>query len=247
MRYYLSSLATALLVLASTTTHAELSSAPHSIFGPASLTRDSAQGLFWLTPSATVGLSFSEVTSLLATDSRFSGFRVATISELETLYSEAGIPDINAPGFGALYGTPENVPGVEYLQGLTGVTYSYQSGQSLAETAGFVGSAFASPINGFLSIEIGNIVLRGNVQTTSGTMSFASAYSTWGSLPVGTQAVGVGTWLVSSVPAPSSWISLSLGIVLLGGAHIKGKRGQGKRRHAQKGSSLHSTHASLGS
>jgi hypothetical protein len=212
-------LASAVLVLASTATNAELSSASHPIFGLASLTKDSAQGLFWLTPEATVGLSFLEVTDLLATDSRFAGFRVATLSELETLYADAGIPDINVPGFGALYGTPENVPGVEYLQGLTGVTYSVQvAGQSLAETAGFVGSTFASQVNGFLSVEIGNTVLRGNVPTVSGPMSFASAYSTWGSLPVGTKTEGVGTWLVSSVPEPSAWLTLSLGILVLAAA-----------------------------
>jgi hypothetical protein len=130
-------LITAILVLSSTTTYAGLLSASHPIFGSASLTKDSEQRLFWLTPNATVGLSFMEVANLLATDSRFAGFRVATLAELDTLYAEAGIPNVNVPGFGALYGTSENVPSVEYLQGLTGITYSvHVGGQTLAETAG---------------------------------------------------------------------------------------------------------------
>lgn len=219
------SLITTILVLASTTTYAGLLSVSHPIFGPASLTKDSEQGLFWLTPNATVGLSFMEVTNFLATDSRFAGFRVATLSELDTLYAEAGIPNVNVPGFGALYGTSENVSRVEYLQGFTGVTYSVQvAGQTLAETAGFVGSAFTSSVNGFLSVEIGNLVVRGNVPTISGPMSFASAYTTWGSLPVGTQAVGVGTWLVSSVPEPSTFASLCLGLLVLGASRMRANK-----------------------
>ncbi|MCK6423717.1 MAG: PEP-CTERM sorting domain-containing protein [Burkholderiaceae bacterium] len=216
------SIVAAVLALATTVTYAGLSSASHPIFGPASLTQDTEQGLFWLTPNATVGLSFLEVSNLLATDSRFSGFRVATLQELAGLYAEAGIPDVNTPGYGALYGTPENVPGVEFLQGLTGVTYSLEiAGQNLAETAGFVGSAFTSPVNGFLSVEIGNVVIRGNVPTMTGPMSFASAYTTWGSLPVGTQAIGVGTWLVSSVPEPPVLVSLCLGLLVIAASRKK--------------------------
>lgn len=215
----------AILVLASAATYAGLSSASHSIFGPASLTNDPGQGLVWLTPNATVGLSFMEVTNLLATDSRFAGFRVATDSELDMLYAEAGIPNVNVPGFGALYGTSENVPSVEYLQGLVGVTYSVQvAGQTLTETAGFIGNSFTSPVNGFLSVEIGNLVVRGNVPTSFGAMSFASAYTTWGSLPIGTQAVGVGTWLVSSVPEPSDSASLCLGLLVLGISRLRAGR-----------------------
>ncbi len=210
------SLITTIFVFASTTTYAGLLSASHPIFGPASLTNDSEQGLFWLTPNATVGLSFMDVTNLLATDSRFAGFRVATLSELDTLYAEAGIQDVNVPGYGALYGTSENVPSVEYLQGFTGITYSIQvAGQTGVETAGFVGSAFTNPVNGFLSVQIGNLAVRGGVPTSAGPMSFASAYTTWGSLPVGTQAVGVGTWLVSSVPEPSTLSSLCIGLLIL--------------------------------
>jgi hypothetical protein len=186
------------------------------IFGPGTITRDSDQGLEWLTPNATVGLSFIELLAALKTDSRFIGFRVATLAELERLYTDAEIPDINVAGYGALYGTTANFPGVQRLQSLAGVTYSVQvAGQSLSETAGFVGSSFVSPINGFLSIHIGNTTLRPNVSTTSGQVNFASAYTTWASATVGTQYQGVGTWLVSSVPEPATSLIFFAGLGIM--------------------------------
>jgi len=63
-----------------------------SIFGPDSVTRDSATDFEWLDLTETAGLSFLEVGALLAGDARFSGFRYATISELDTLMADAGIP-----------------------------------------------------------------------------------------------------------------------------------------------------------
>ena len=220
-----STFAAILLVLASDAALASLSSASHPIFGSASMTKDSEQGLFWLTPTATVGLSFTEVGVLLATDTRFAGFRVANLTELDSLYVQAGIPDINVPGYGALYGTPENVPGVEFMQSLTGVTFfMHQGGQILAETAGFVGTAFTSPINGFSSVYIGGVVLRQDVPTSTGPMDFASAYTAWGSLPIGTQAEGVGTWLVSAVPEPASYALALTGLGALGFVTRRRKR-----------------------
>jgi len=205
-----------LLASAGTASASVLTSADHPIFGAGSITRDLTQGLDWLTPNATVGLSFVETQALLTTDPRFAGFRAATLPELGSLYAEASIPDINVAGYGALYGTTANVPGVTFLQGLTGITYSIQiSGQSLAETAGFVGDPFISPFNGFLSVYIGNTVLRPNVLTNSGAVSFASAYTTWGAATVGTQYTGVGTWLVTSVPEPSQWAILMGGLLII--------------------------------
>ena len=216
MQRFIANLTMAAISFAGTAATAALSSANSPVFGQATLTRDIVQGLDWLTPNVTVGLSFDQVQNLLTTDQRFAGFRVASLGELQTLYSEAGILDINAPGFGALYGTQTNVPGVKLLQSLIGTTYSATvSGQQIAETAGFLGTSFVSPINGFLSVNIGNVVLRENVPTQSGHESFASAYTTWGSLPLGAQTAGVGTWLVTVVPEPSSWLLLSIGLVII--------------------------------
>ena len=195
---------------------AALSSASHPVFGEAALTVDSEQGLAWLTPNATAGLSFLEVRNLLTSDSRFNGFRVATMTELEALYSHAFIPDINVPGYGAFYGTSENVPGALYLQSLTGVTYSAEiGGLSLFETAGFVGNSFVNPINGFLTVALGDVVVRTDVRTAFGTASFASAYTTLTSVLIGTNYEGVGAWLVSAVPEPNSGALVILAVVAL--------------------------------
>jgi len=207
--------ATATLILACCEASAMLSTASHPDFGVGSITSDSAQGLYWLSPSFTNGLSYNEITRLLLDDARFHGFRLANQSELKKLYEQANISDINQPGYGALYGTQSNVPGVQKLQSLVGVTYSIQvSGQILSETAGYVGSSFISSVNGLPSITIGNLVLRTNVPTASGLQSFASAYTEWGSVPVGSKNIGVGVWLVSSVPEPSA-IALTCGGLLL--------------------------------
>lgn len=176
-------------------------------WGPNTLTRDTSTGLGWLTPTATSGLSISDVRALLQSDARYSGFRVASTMELTALFANAGIPDINTAGYGALYGTTANAPGVSALQSLVGVTFQYQYSALgfLYETAGYVDDDFVSPINGFLSVNIGNVVLRTAVNTGSGFSDFASAYSTWGSVPVGSALQGVGTWLVrQDVPEPPS-------------------------------------------
>ena len=123
-------------------------------WGPGTLTRDTSTGLGWLSPTATSGLSISQVRGLLQSDARYSGFRVASTSELAGLFTNAGIPDINVAGYGALYGTTANVPGVSALQALVGVTYQYQySGLGfLYETAGYIDNDFVSPVNGFLAL-----------------------------------------------------------------------------------------------
>jgi len=102
----------ALLVVLASDASAVLLSVDHPDFGPGSLTLNTTQGLYWLAPSVTTGLSFVETQALLSGDARFAGFRVASLVELENLYSAAGVPDVNVPGYGALYGTEANVPGV---------------------------------------------------------------------------------------------------------------------------------------
>ena len=209
-------LAPILLLASAFQAPAALVLADHAIFGAGSLTFDTESRLQWLTPKTTVGRSYNETLALLAGDPSYAGFRVAILDELAGLYSAAGIPDVNVPGYGALYGTEANVPGVQYLQSLSGVTYAvHVAGLDLAETAGFVDAPFISPVNGFLSVHIGNVVHRLNVQTGNELTSFASAYTTWGSLPVGSNTIGVGTWLVSTLPEPSSMLLLLGSLAIL--------------------------------
>jgi len=209
-------IAATLLAVCAFPVSAALVPVDHPVFGPKSLTHDTNQNLYWLTPIVTANLSFVTTQALLAGDVRFKGFRVATSVELENLYAAAAIPDINVPGTAGLYGTGANVSGVQFLQSLTGVTFAVtESGVNLSETAGFIGSSFVSAINGFLSVNIGNTVFRTNVQTSNGPASFASAYTSWGSLTVGSNAVGVGTWLVAVVPEPATLMTMLAGLAIV--------------------------------
>lgn len=202
--------------------NAALTSEVSSVFGGASLVRDSEQGLLWLSPSVTSGLSYVDTASLIATDSRFYGFRFATIPELETLYREAGIGDINVRGYGAYYGTTNNVAGARNLLSLIGITHSLTTGgQSIAAVSGFVGPSFknpsfSSPYNQWEMAHLGDIGLRENVPTASGLEDFAVASTTWSSLQTGTASPSIGSWLVapSYVPEPSTL--MLIGLALLG-------------------------------
>jgi hypothetical protein len=194
--------------------------ADHSVFGTGSLTYDSGQGLYWLQPGFTAGQSYLQIQALLSSDPGFLGFRVASANELNGLYAASLIPDINFPGYGALYGTTANVEPVRALQALVGVTYSVTSGGvPIKETAGYVGTPYVSPINGFLSVDIGNLVVRQDVATPFGASSFASAYTQWGSVPVSSEVGGVGAWLVSAAPAkvpePAALILVVTGLLIM--------------------------------
>lgn len=222
MYRFILAISIALSIMYHGTASATLTSASSSTFGAGSLTIDTEQGLYWLTPNATIGLSYSDVQNLLMTDIRFSGFRVASLGELESLYAHAKIPDINVAGIHSFYGTSENVAGVEFLQSLVGTTYAvHVGGEILIETAGFVGDSFISPINGFQSVYIGNLVLHSNVTTRSGSEDLASAFTTWSASGVHSPTAGVGTWLVSSVPEPSVWAAMLLGILIIGVARLR--------------------------
>lgn len=138
--------------------HADLISLSSPIFGPNSLTYDTNNSLYWLSPNETVGKSFNEVLDVLSIDGRFAGFRFATVNELTGLFASAGIQNVNDYGDG-INGTTANVPGAELLQSLLGITYSY-SGTSLLETSGFVGSPHGDRSQ---LIYIGDIIIRNNL------------------------------------------------------------------------------------
>jgi hypothetical protein len=84
------------------------------IFGPASVTADTATGLEWLDLTQTTNLSHLQMTALLANDVGFEGWRYAASSEVESLFTDAGI---------ALFCcSADNVAPVTDLQALLGVT-----------------------------------------------------------------------------------------------------------------------------
>jgi hypothetical protein len=194
---------------ASVEASAEFLHGSSSDFGSNTLTIDTDTGLRWLSPVVTVGYSYNEVSRMLLDDGRFSGYRFATMNELEVLFGHAGIEDINDPGR-QYYGTKENVDGVGYLQSFTCITYTYDSG--LFETAGFLGSPYISPVNGFKVVHMGGIGLHMDVLG----QWYGSAATIWSNAQVGDNYEGVGAWLVTSVPELDTWFQMLLGLVVFG-------------------------------
>lgn len=183
-------------------------------FGNNALVFDSDQSLLWLSPTATEGLSYLEITQLLVSDPRFVDFRFATVDELGNLFTNSGIPDINDYGVG-INGTVDNVPGSSALQSLFGITHSIEIGVQLNETAGFLGTPFLSAVNGFMVVNMGQLIIRSNVATPEGPVTFAYAATNQSAAIVGTAYGGVGGWLVSSVPEPAIWAEMIMGFTLL--------------------------------
>lgn len=201
--------------------HAGLINVSSPTFGLNSLTYDTNKNLYWLSPSETIGKSYNEVANLLSTDAGFLGFRFATIEELTGLFTSAGIPDINEYGVVGINGTTANAPGATVLQSLLGITYSYQSGASLLETSGFVGAPHGNLNN---LVYIGEIIIRDYSSITNEPLPFAYVATTNSSTFLNSQHVGVGSWLVSSVPEPSS-LSLMIAGLCVSLALFKSKLG----------------------
>ena len=107
---------TALTVAASmaSVAKAQLTNSDWMTLGDNQILNDGSTGLQWLGLDETAGLSYNFVASQLGTGGEFAGFSFATESQVDTLFSDAGIPDVNA-GF---EGTAANLPGVTSLMGL---------------------------------------------------------------------------------------------------------------------------------
>jgi hypothetical protein len=107
---------TALIAAASmaSVAKAQLTNSDWLTLGDNQILNDGSTGLQWLGLDETAGLSYNFVASQLGTGDEFAGFRFATESQVDTLFADAGIPDVNA-GF---EGTSANVPGVTSLLGL---------------------------------------------------------------------------------------------------------------------------------
>lgn len=60
-------------------------------------TFDPNTGLVWLDLTATADLSYDDVTRLLSGSSPYAGYRYASIAEVQTLFSDAGITSTSGP------------------------------------------------------------------------------------------------------------------------------------------------------
>jgi hypothetical protein len=110
-------------------------------FGPGTLTLDPATGLEWLDVTLSTQYSYDELLPELAPGGVFEGYRLATVDEVLTFWSDAGINV--GPGYLG-YFTPENLQPILDLMvfvGVTGVnTGNLGSGNFFDFTAGHIES-----------------------------------------------------------------------------------------------------------
>lgn len=164
------------------------------------ITIDSSTGLKWLDVSLTAGLTFDEV----RTGEWYSrGFRYATKEELIILFANAGTPD---DGFDLSITHPAETLELAQLLGPTLVN------PGRITVAGFIGTDFFDqditlsnhPIGQGFSAQLGKI----DYLTTEGEAHFTGGH------PFSNQASDeYGSFLVSSVPEPSTYAIMLIGLV----------------------------------
>lgn len=97
-----------------------------SVYGPGTLTMDTATFFGWLDVTVTQGRSYNDISSKFGAGQEFEGFRYATLGEVAQFFTNAGIPNLN--GLTAANFAP--VRALELLVGITatgGITYNEQS------------------------------------------------------------------------------------------------------------------------
>jgi len=158
---------------------------------------DTDTGLTWLNLTATEGRSVGEVLSLMDPGELFHGYRLATGSEILTLWSHANV------SIGAHRGAATYI-NIQSFQAAIGITHVQQDGQ-VRNTWGLY--------------EQGTPGLYGAAQVetsvVSGLRSSAFTLANFSNGLVGTADTGV--WLVSApVPEPSTWALWAAGLGLFG-------------------------------
>jgi hypothetical protein len=180
------------------------------VFGPASVTADTTTGLEWLDLTQTTNLSHLQMTALLASDVRFEGWRYAASSEVESLFTDAGIS--------LLCCSAQNVVPVTNLQALLGVTVIQQpsppSPLTLIGSLGYYGLPILNsnpPLANFdlleIQVPIDGAAVAGVQLGLMQPLDFASP--------------GIGSYLVRTglpaVPEPSSGILLLSALAAIAG------------------------------
>lgn len=163
------------------------------------LTVDTATGLKWLDVSLTAGQTFDEVRTGVWYS---SGFRYATKDELRSLFANAGTPD---DGFDTSVTYPSETLRLAQLLGPTLVA------PGRVTVSGFIGTDFSGqditlgnhPIGQVFVAQLGKV----DYLTTYGEAHFTGGH------PSSNQADATyGSFLVSSVPEPSTYAILLLGL-----------------------------------
>jgi hypothetical protein len=172
-----------------------------------SITTDANSGLDWLDPSATIGKSFNDVSSLLANDPSYAGFRYATRIEIAQFFADLPVPLLTSPTFADVINYDG---GASYLSGASffGVT---SDTPNAVQTLGFTADVYAG------SSSSAHYLF--DAQRNTGSVIFsatsqAASDDTHGDL-------SLGSWLVrdslqSAVPEPSTWAMMIVGFCGLG-------------------------------
>jgi hypothetical protein len=102
------------------------------LFGPGSLTLDTATGLAWLDLPISAGYSYEQMSAALQPGGAFVGFRYATSQEVAGLFSSAGI---NGAGW-----FPDSSPGFQPIIGLITLLGQTSSQDGYPEAGGISGT-----------------------------------------------------------------------------------------------------------
>tara|TARA_R110002095_G_scaffold118186_1_gene103023 strand:+ start:283 stop:963 length:681 start_codon:yes stop_codon:yes gene_type:complete len=197
-----------------TSTHAALISAS-SAFGTDTVTRDSGTGLDWLDLTLTQAQSFNDVTDQFDPGELYAGFRHATLAEIETFWTNAGV------SLPAVFPALVNLGPVRDLLALLGQTFVDASGNVLG--CGVHGSGFTANSSGTFH-NTGCIVA-----TLSGGQAIPG-YDVQNDAERGRELTG--HWLVRAtpvetnvIPEPSTAYLLCVaGVIVLTRKHLSGGR-----------------------
>jgi hypothetical protein len=165
-------------------------------FGANSITFDDATGLRWLDLTVTNFQSYSSVVAQQASGGTYAGYRFATRSEVEQLFSGQGVQTVAGIPVSQLYGSGgSSVLGATTLISLLGTTVFQAPG-------GFFGFFDSSTV---VNAEAYRLALSGST-TTVGTFNHLAKSSTTSS------PFGFGSFLVQ-VPEPGTALLLSAGML----------------------------------
>ena len=189
-----------LLCIMSAASHASLVSVD-SAWGAGSLTADSATGLQWLDLDLSTDISYNNMLTELGGGGLYAGYRYATASEVESLFINAGIVDVNS-------GSAANVAPALELITLLGTTQSFRGVDEIfGITATMTTTGEVGAVSAVLDHSYNGGVAFYDANTQSGPV-YGLDYND----------ASIGNWLVKTteVPIPSAFILFSSALACLG-------------------------------
>lgn len=168
---------------------AALESRSDEVFGADSITYDSDTELEWLDINLTTDLSYYEIEAAFEPGGDFFGFRHATVDEVDQLFINAGIPDLDI----GWDGSSANVVPAKELLSMIGNTRTDEGGNpavmGITGTLDFCDSLHSGQISYFYRNSIETYSVSTSTISNSGTFyGTSTAYPT------------VGHWLVRDLP-----------------------------------------------